>query len=159
VPVLLLALLLCIRRCAWQAHRMARKPFDLMDSVPAALRGLILDFEWSRERLWKLDLPVRAMAIEQLRWLLALPWWSYEGVHFAISPDQVRADPGRYRVQYARTMAADLTLPLHVLVRQDRVVTMLDGVHRLLKADLAGMQLVQTKPVPPRCLDIIACSR
>jgi len=138
---------------------MARKPFDLMDSVPAALRGLILDFEWSRERLWTLDLPVRAMAIEQLRWLLALPWWSYEGVHFAISPDQVRADPGRYRVQYARTMAADLTLPLHVLVRQDRVVTMLDGVHRLLKADLAGMQLVQTKPVPPRCLDIIACSR
>ena len=138
---------------------MARKPFDLMDSVPAALRGLILDFEWSRERLWTLDLPVRAMAIEELRWLLALPWWSDEGVHFAISPDQVRADPGRHPVQYARTMAADLTLPLHVLVRQGRVVTMLDGMHRLLKADLAGMQLVQTKPVPPRCLDIIACSR
>ena len=138
---------------------MARKPFDPMDSVPAALRGLILDFEWSRERLWALDLPARATAIEELRWLLALPWWSYNGVHFAISPDQVRADPGRYRVQYARTMAADLTLPLHVLVWQDRVVTMLDGVHRLLKADLAGLQLVATKPVPPRCLDIIACSR
>ena len=138
---------------------MARKPFDLMDSVPATLRGLILDFEWNRERLWALDLPVRAMAVAELRWLLALPWWPYKGVHFAISPDQVRADPGRYRVQYARTMAADLTLPLHVLVRQDRVVTMLDGVHRLLKADLVGMHLVQTKPVPPRCLDIITCRR
>jgi hypothetical protein len=134
-------------------------PFGLMDSVPAALGGLILDFEWSRERLWALDLPVRAMAIEELRWLLALPWWSHEGVHFAISPDQVRADPVRYVAQYARTMAADLTLPLHVLVGQDRVVTVLDGVHRLLKADLAGMRLVQTKQVPPRCLDIIACSR
>ena len=138
---------------------MARKPFDLMDSVPAALHGLILDFEWSRERLWALDLVVQAMTIEELRWLLALPWWSDGGVHFAISPNQVRADPGRHRVQFARTMAADLTLPLHVLVRQDRVVTMLDGVHRLQKADLVGMQLVQTKPVPPRCLGIIACSR
>ena len=138
---------------------MARKPFDLMDSVPAALHGLVLDFEWSRERLWALDLPVRAMAIEELRWLLALPWWSHEGVHFAISPNQVRADPDRYAAQYDRTMAADLTLPLHVLQRQDRVVTMLDGVHRLLKADLVGLQLVDTKPVPPHCLDIIACSR
>jgi hypothetical protein len=136
-----------------------RKPFDLMDSVPAALDGLILDFEWSRERLWALDLPVRVMAIEELRWLLALPWWSHGGVHFAISPDQVRTDPGLYPVQYARTMAADLTLPLHVLVRLNRVVTVLDGVHRLLKADLAGMRLVETKQVPPRCLDIIACSR
>jgi hypothetical protein len=158
VPVLLLALLLRIRRRVWQAHRVARKPFGLMDSVPAALHALVLDFEWSRERLWALDLPVRATAIEELRWLLALPWWSHEGVHFAISPDQVRADPGRYAVQYARTMAVDLTLPLHLLVRHDRVVTMLDGVHRLLKADLAGMQLVDTNPVPPRCLDIIACS-
>lgn len=156
--MLLLALLLCVRRLAWQAHRVTRKPFDLMESVPAALHGLILDFEWSRERLWSLDLPVRAMPIEELRWLLALPWWSSEGVHFAISPYQVRADPGRYRVQYARTIAADLTLPLHVLVRHDRVVTMLDGVHRLLKADLAGLRLVETKPVPPRCLDLIACS-
>jgi hypothetical protein len=158
-PLLLLALLVCFRRRVWQAHRVARKPFGLMDSVPATLRGLVLDFEWSRERLWALDLPVRAMVIEELRWLLALPWWSCEGVHFAISPDQVRADPGRYRVQFARTMAADLTLPLHVLVRQERVVTILDGVRRLLKADLAGMRLVQAKPVPPRCLDIIASSR
>jgi hypothetical protein len=126
---------------------MARKPFDLLDLVPAALHGLILDFEWSREQLWALDLPVQPMAIQELRWLLPLPWWSYEGVPFAISPSQVRANPGRYHVQYARTMTADLSLPLHVLVRHNRVVTMLDGVHRLLKADLPGRELVKTGSV------------
>jgi hypothetical protein len=103
----------------------ARKPFDLLDLVPAALHGLILDFEWGQEQLWALDLPEQPMAIEELRWLLPLPWWSHEGVPFAISPSQVRADPGRYHAQYARTMTADLTLPLHVLVRHNRVVTML----------------------------------
>jgi hypothetical protein len=36
---------------------------------------------------------------------------------------------------------------------------MLDEVHRPLQADLVGMRLVETKPVPPRCLDMIACSR
>lgn len=149
-------LLLRVRRGAWNAHRVARKPFDLLDVVPPALHGLILDFEWSWERLWALDVPIRAMPVAKLRWLLLLPWWAYEGTHFAISPDQVRADPDRYHVQHARTMAADLTPPIHVLVRGNRVVTVLDGVHRLLKADLIGMQLIEAKLVSPSCLDAIA---
>lgn len=78
----------------------------------------MLDFLWSRERLWALDLPVERVAVESLRWQLALPWWSLGGVPFAVSPDEVRADPLRYRVQHDRTMAADLSFPAHVLAHR-----------------------------------------
>ena len=35
---------------------------------------------------------------------------------------------------------------------------MLDGIHRLLKADLAGRQLIETKQVRSDCIGMIACS-
>ncbi|MDR0344396.1 MAG: hypothetical protein LBI49_15050 [Nocardiopsaceae bacterium] len=137
---------------------MPRQRFDLLDIVPAPLQGHILDFNWSHERLWALDLPARPMAVAQLRWLLSLPWWSYQRAHFVISPEQVRSDPSRYHEQYDRTMAADLSLPIHLLSHDNRVTTILDGVHRLLKADLTGRQVINTKQVTTACLDLIARS-
>ncbi len=76
--------------------------------------------------------------MDELRWQLALPVWSFEGVPFAVSPEGVRTDPNQYRGQYARTVAADLAFPLNVLERPDGRLTVLDGIHRLLKADLLG---------------------
>ncbi len=137
---------------------MARQPFPLLDVMPASLRSVMVDFLWSRERLWALELPVERVSVDELRWHLALPMWSFEGVPFAISPEQVGADPDRYHVQYARTMAADLAFPVHALVRPERRLTLLDGVHRLLKADLLGHRTIDVKKVPMACLDAIACT-
>lgn len=60
-----------------------------MDTVPASLRDVMPDFEWSHELRWALDLPIERVALEKLRWQLALPWWSYEDVPFAVSPQEV----------------------------------------------------------------------
>lgn len=77
--------------------------------------------------------PAEHVPAADLRWLLSMPVWSFEGEHLKVSPAQVRADPARYRIHYAQALAADLSFPLHVLVRAHRVVTVLDGFHRLLK--------------------------
>jgi hypothetical protein len=37
---------------------MPRQRFDLLDVLPTVLHGVVLDFNWSRELLWDLDLPV-----------------------------------------------------------------------------------------------------
>ena len=58
----------------------ARTPFPLADVVPVCLRDVMLDVLWSHERLWALDLPVERVAVDELRWQLALPWWSLGGV-------------------------------------------------------------------------------
>ena len=136
---------------------MERRPFPLLDAMPAQLRSVMVDFQWSRERLWALELPVERVGLHELRWHLALPMWSFEGVPFTVSPQDVGADPDRYHAQYARTMAADLEFPLHLLVRARDAPTILDGVHRLLKAELLGHRTVDVKKVPMSSLDAIAC--
>jgi hypothetical protein len=136
--------------------RPRHEPFPLLDVMPPALRATLPHCLWSHDRLWALKLHVEPVSVGELRWHLALPMWSFEGVPFAISPEQVRDDPDRFHVQYARTMAADLTLPLHALVRAGRPRTLLDGVHRLLKADLLGHAMVAVKDLPAPRLDDIA---
>lgn len=132
-----------------------RKPFPLLHLLPDALRDVTLDFHWDLERLWRLDLPVTDVPVAELRWHLELPMWQFEGTHFAISPAEVAADPTRFHEQYARTMAADLRYPIHVLARPERL-TILDGVHRLLKAHHLGHETIAVHQVPMDHLDDIA---
>ncbi len=84
--------------------------------------------------------------------------WSFEGEHFNISPAQVRQDPALHHSHHVQAMASDLAFPLHVLVRANRVVTVLDGFHRLFKADVLGQQTIAVKKVSPELLDTFACS-
>lgn len=134
---------------------MDRLPFPLADVVPGALRGVLLDFWWDTRRLWALDLPDSRLALAELRWLLDLPTWAYDGAPFQVTPHQVAADPLRFTEQYARTMAADMRYPLHVTDRGGRPVV-LDGMHRLLRAELAGRGEVAVRVVPAEALDVIA---
>ncbi|WP_020577948.1 hypothetical protein [Actinopolymorpha alba] len=132
-----------------------RRPFPLQHLLPPVLKDVTLDFHWDMERLWALDLVVTEVAVAELDWQLQLPMWAYDGQFFAVSPAEVAADPERYHEQYARTLGADLRYPLHVLDRPERL-TLLDGVHRLLKARLLGLETVQVKKVPMDRLDDIA---
>jgi hypothetical protein len=116
------------------------RPFDLWDLVPAALATVIPNVMWSRERLHRLALPTVEIAIDELRWQLALPWWRDGERRFAVSPDEVRRAPARYARQWQRTVAAEFEFPIHLLQR-DRLI-MLDGVHRLLKADVEARSTV-----------------
>jgi hypothetical protein len=135
--------------------RSTYQPFPLLDQVPLALREVILDFQWDRQRLWALELPVVEVAMAELEWQLRLPWWALDGRPFVLTPDQVAQDPATYGQQYTRTQAADLRSPLHVLQRSQKL-TVLDGVHRLLKAHLLGRDTVKVKKVLPGMLDDIA---
>ena len=62
----------------------------------------------------------------------------------------------RYHEQYARTMAADLRHPLDVVRRPDGRLTILDGVHRLLRAELEGRVIVAVRMLAWEELDGIA---
>ncbi|HEY6738686.1 MAG TPA: hypothetical protein VI076_07525, partial [Actinopolymorphaceae bacterium] len=132
-----------------------RRPFPLLHLMPDELRGIVLDFAWDLARLRALRLPVSPMPVAELTWHLDLPFWAYDGRPFAVTPWEVASDPGRYHEQFARTMAADLTFPIDVLARPSRV-TILDGVHRLLKAHLLGQQTILVRSLDVDRLDEIA---
>ncbi len=106
-----------------------------------------LPFEWDQERLWRFAKPAHSLPMTQLEWHLDVPFWSHDGVPFQVTPRQVAMSPGLYAAQFRRTLASDLQYPLVVIKWRGRW-TILDGVHRLLKARLAGLD-----PISVRCVD------
>ncbi|WP_410786323.1 hypothetical protein [Kribbella sp. C-35] len=132
---------------------MTRRPFPL--AVPPELTAYILDFHWDLERLHALDLPTVDLPVADLAHHLDLPFWAYDGP-FQVTPRQVAADPVTYRAQYERTLAADLRHPIDVVHRPDDRITILDGVHRLLRAELERRTTISTRVLRWSELDRIA---
>ncbi|MFD3406768.1 hypothetical protein ACFWUU_39150 [Kribbella sp. NPDC058693] len=133
---------------------MTRRPFPL--AVPPELTAYILDFHWDLDLLHALDLPVIELPVTDLAHHLDLPFWAYDDRPFQLTPHQVAADPVTYQDQYERTLAADLHHPLDVVRRPDDRLTILDGVHRLLHAELEGRTVVAARILPWTDLDRIA---
>ncbi|HEY9292402.1 MAG TPA: hypothetical protein VIP98_14045 [Microlunatus sp.] len=136
--------------------RKDRAPFPLLAELPETLRGVILDFHWDLDRLHALRLPEQVLPIAELAWLLELPFWALDGRPFQVSPAEVASDPDRYRDQWQRTMASDLRYPLDGYIGADRRVTVLDGVHRLLKAKVLGRPTVTVRLLRAGDFDAIA---
>jgi len=131
-------------------------PLEQIGSVaPEVLHEALPLGRWRRELLWRLDLPVRRAAIDDLSWLLDLPVWQGFGRHFAVSPSEVLAAPHRFARQHARTLAADLDYPIHLCPWRGRTV-ILDGFHRLLKAVLIGRDALPAMTLSAEDLDEIS---
>ena len=116
------------------------KPYRLWDKMPPVMQALLPKATWDRARLHELILPVTELPVAKLRWQLDLPWWRDGERRFVVTPNQVRLAPDRFAVHWRRTLDADLAFPIDLLQRERLIV--LDGVHRLLKADILGMSTV-----------------
>jgi hypothetical protein len=81
------------------------------------------------------------MRTTDLEWQLDVPAWSHQGRPFRVKPTQVAADPSTYPEQYQRALGADLSRPL-VVTQWKRKWTILDGLHRLLKARINALEEV-----------------
>jgi hypothetical protein len=123
------------------------RPHPLFVDAPHALRPWLLAVEWDRERLWRIDRPVTALPVNALRWCYPLPWWrGTDQSWFQVAPRDVIDRPGTYPEHDDRIAGADLARPLHVLHRHGRWM-ILDGIHRLVKADLEGRPKVPVVPL------------
>lgn len=135
---------------------MRRAPFPLLAELPDSLRAVILDFHWSTERLHALQLPEQEVPRSELAWHLDLPFWAADGHPFQVSPAAVAADPARHPDQWRRTLAADLRYPLDCYLGPSGRITILDGVHRLLKAAVGQLPVVRIRTLAPADFDQIA---
>ncbi len=113
----------------------------LIATMPPSLRQALTDAPWEMDLLRQLKLPVELVPIAELRWLLDLPVWRDGKERFRLSPAQVRGNPQRYSEQWSRTLAADLLDPIHLVLHRGRW-SLLDGFHRLLRADTLGHETI-----------------
>lgn len=119
-------------------------PFPLKDQIPPELKPYLLTYRWDINKLHALKLPIETVPINDLLWYLDLPWWQHNGRAFTITPRHVQQEPHKYPEQYQRTMNANLQFPLTVRKGNSRIIIM-DGIHRLLKAAIAGNQYIKVK--------------
>lgn len=128
---------------------------ELTPLLPPELRRWVLtDVTWDPHALWTIDVPTVDVAVDDLAWMLELPWWRDGDRYFSVRPIDVAAEPARHAAQHARTLAADLAYPLAGTMMEGRLV-LLDGLHRLLKARLLGITTVQVRVLPADRIDDI----
>lgn len=118
-------------------------PHRFLDQIPLALRGWLLPVSWERDRLWNIDRRRTRVAIDELRWHYGLPWWrGNDGSWFEVKPREFLHTPERFPEHARRVEQADLGYPLCALRRKGRTV-ILDGIHRLVRADRLGWAEVE----------------
>jgi len=128
----------------------------LFAEIPAELRAWLLPIDWDRDRLWALDLPRRRVPRAELRWHLDLPWWRGDGTWFQVTPREFLAQPKAHPEHAERVANADLSYPLHVIRRRERWL-ILDGIHRLVKAEILGLDQITVAPLDSADLAKIVC--
>jgi hypothetical protein len=78
--------------------------------------------------------------------MFALPVWGQDGVRYRLRPADVLAAPERFPEHRARALAADLDYPIDVTRHRGRLA-ILDGFHRLLKAEWEGRATISARIV------------
>lgn len=110
--------------------------------------------DWDVEALWALELPVEDFPVSELLWHLDVPLWPADGVGYRLSPRRVIAAPEIHRVEFDRMRAADARYPIEITYHLERWM-ILDGVHRLLKAFVAGAETIRVRKVPRKFLKVL----
>jgi len=80
--------------------------------------------------------------MSELDWHFDIPFWE----HYSLKPRDVAKNPEKCKHQYDRTMKSDLACPLDVMFWKNHWL-LLDGLHRLLKAQVLGMHSVKVRKV------------
>lgn len=125
------------------------KSWEMNDkkTIPESVLEYGFDFDWDEKDVWKLDYPTQEIVIEMLEWHFNIPFWNWNNEWYVLKPNDVINNPEKYKTQYDRIMESDISYPIDVMPNKERLV-ILDGLHRLVKCKLLGMNKVKVRIIP-----------
>jgi hypothetical protein len=115
--------------------------------VPQIIKNIGFDFHWSEEKVWQLKIATEIIDIKDLAWHFDIPFLWYKGGIYNLTPSEVMSNPQKYKSEYQRMMKADFKYPIDIMKNKGRWL-ILDGLHRLMKARVTGLQTVQVRKIP-----------
>lgn len=122
---------------------------------PPIIQRVGFDFSWDESKVWRLDIPVEDMLIEELTWHFDVPFlWNRPDGFYDINPRWVIEEPEKYAAEYERTMRADINYPIDIMFWRGRWL-ILDGLHRLMKQSIAGARMVKVRKIPESAIPTI----
>lgn len=124
------------------------------DSLPESVRQYGFDFYWDNAKVWKVKAPITQLAISDLEWHFDVPFlWEGEGEYNLCARD-VLEHPELHREEYDRMLRADMAHPIDLMDNNGRL-TILDGLHRLMKAYADKKTHVRVRIIPHRFIQDI----
>ncbi len=116
------------------------------EDIPQIIKDVGFDFNWSEEKVWKLEVPVEIINIQELEWHFDIPFLCEKGEVYNLTSREVIENPDAHKEEYERTMQADLSYPIDIMENKGRWL-ILDGLHRLMKASILGKQMVEVRKI------------
>lgn len=115
-----------------------------------------LPFWRDNEKLWALKVSVEDMDIDELLWILDVPFWEDEEGNIVLTPSEVLQNLDRYPDHRDRIRNSDASYPLDIMKNKKGEWLTLDGLHRLVKMIVAGEKTVRVRKIPPELIYLTA---
>ena len=115
--------------------------------LPEIIKKVGFDFKWSVEKVWALKYPAEEIDMRELESHFDIPFHWQGGEIYNLKSIDIINNPNRYKEEYERTMKADLRHPIDIMKNKGRWL-ILDGLHRLMKAKILGMNKVMVRKIP-----------
>ena len=117
------------------------------EKLPKIIKEVALDFEWDNEKVWQLKAEVEKISLSELEWQLDIPFWDTSKERYVLTPNEVMNNAEKYSEQYKRIMGADLNYPIDIMKNRKGLWECLDGLHRVAKAKVLGMNEVEVRKI------------
>jgi hypothetical protein len=115
-----------------------------------------LPFWRDNEKLWALEVPAEKMNIDELLWILDVPFWEDEQGNIVITPNEVINDPNKYPWHRDKINSADASFPIDIMQNKKGKWLTLDGLHRLVKLIMNNEKIVSVRKIPPELIHLTA---
>ena len=115
-----------------------------------------LPFWRDNQKLWALEVPVEKMSVDELLWILNVPFWEDENGNIVITPNEVMMNPDQYPVHRDKINAADTSYPIDIMKNKNGEWLTLDGLHRLVKLIMLKEPTIQVRKIPPELIHLTA---
>lgn len=103
-----------------------------------------------------MEVPEETMSINELRWILDVPFWEDGDGNIVITPNEVIHHLDKYPEHRDRIRASDASHPLDIMKNKKGEWLTLDGLHRLVKLILEGKTTVRVRKIPPELVHLTA---
>jgi len=109
--------------------------------------SLDLPFWRDNDKLWALPIVSEVMDIEELRWMMEIPFWEDDSGDIVVKPNDVLANPDKFPDHMQLINNCDTSFPIHITKNKLNEWIILDGLHRLAKLVSEGKKSIMVKKV------------
>lgn len=115
-----------------------------------------LPFWRDNAKLWALEVQEEEIEIDELLWILDIPFWEDEEGNIVFTPNEVINSLDDFPYHRDKIKNADTSYPIDIMKNKKGNWGILDGLHRFVKIFLNGETKIRVRKIPPEMIHLTA---